>query len=181
VPAEVDDGECELRKVFSEYGTVTEAYCIQPRRPGGNRAAFVRFSKKSDALRAIDALNDKFTFPNNDRPLAVKCAETKEQRDAHRQEMDMSRSQQSSANRYNGDSGYGPGPAGGFRQRPSPPPGPPAQPRKAGDWTEYLSQSDGRYYYHNARTGQTQWDVPYEFQNMGPPPAPSPQPQQQDR
>ncbi|KAF4683701.1 hypothetical protein FOZ62_025353 [Perkinsus olseni] len=179
VPAEVDDGE--LRKVFSEYGTVTEAYCIQPRRPGGNRAAFVRFSKKSDALRAIDALNDKFTFPNNDRPLAVKCAETKEQRDAHRQEMDMSRSQQSSANRYNGDSGYGPGPAGGFRQRPSPPPGPPAQPRKAGDWTEYLSQSDGRYYYHNARTCQTQWDVPYEFQNMGPPPAPSPQPQQQDR
>ncbi|EER16872.1 Heterogeneous nuclear ribonucleoprotein 27C, putative [Perkinsus marinus ATCC 50983] len=178
VPADVDDAE--LKRVFSQYGTVTEAYCIQPRRPGGNRAAFVRFSKKSDGLRAIDALNEKFTFPNNDRPVAVKCAETREQRDAHRQDMDVPRSQQQQpSNRFSNDSGYGPGPTstGGYGQRITPVPTAAAQPRQAGDWTEYLSQSDGRYYYHNSRTGQTQWDVPYEFQSMGPPPTAVP-PQQ---
>ncbi|KAF4661401.1 hypothetical protein FOL47_006688 [Perkinsus chesapeaki] len=142
VPVALEDDE--LKRVFSDYGTVTEAYCIQPRRPGATKAAFVRFSKKSDALRAIEKMHDRYTFPNCDRPIAVKCAESKEQRDTHRQDMNNTRSQQSGG--YSGGSGgYGSmsaggrgGGGGGYSQQQQqqplfqnmgPPPPPPSQPR----------------------------------------------------
>ncbi|KAF4672092.1 hypothetical protein FOL47_000959 [Perkinsus chesapeaki] len=189
VPPSVSDDE--LKKIFEEHGTVSEAYSLESKRSGGNKAAFVRFSKKSDALKAIEAMNDKYTFPGEQHPIAVKCADTKEQRLAHKQEAEQHRypggGGDRSFNTPDQGSGYDRmgrmgGPRDGFQTRgggyqPPPPPMAAAQPRRAGPWTEYLNHPDGRYYYHNSQTGQTQWEVPYEFQNMGPPPPPNPQPQ----
>ncbi|KAF4721359.1 hypothetical protein FOZ63_026294, partial [Perkinsus olseni] len=181
----------ELKQIFDEYGNVTEAYSLESKRASGNKAAFVRYSKKSDALNAIEALNDKYTFPGEPHPITVKCADTREQRLAHKQEMDSHRFQGGGDRSFRtSDQGgfdrmpqMGGGPREGFQSRsggyqPPPPPPAAAQPRRAGPWTEYLNHPDGRYYYHNSQTGQTQWEVPFEFQNMGPPPPP-PQQQQQ--
>ncbi|EER00873.1 ribonucleoprotein, putative [Perkinsus marinus ATCC 50983] len=185
-PSTSDD---ELKQIFDEYGNVTEAYSLESKRASGNKAAFVRFSKKSDALKAIDALNDKYTFPGEPHPITVKCADTREQRLAHKQEFDSHRFQGGGDRPFRTpDQGgfdrmqqLGSASRDGFQSRsggyqPPPPPPAVAQPRRAGPWTEYLNHPDGRYYYHNSQTGQTQWEVPFEFQNMGPPPPP---PQQQ--
>ncbi|KAF4690730.1 hypothetical protein FOZ60_016929 [Perkinsus olseni] len=147
----------ELKQIFDEYGNVTEAYSLESKRASGNKAAFVRYSKKL----------------------------------AHKQEMDSHRFQGGGDRSFRtSDQGgfdrmpqMGGGPREGFQSRsggyqPPPPPPAAAQPRRAGPWTEYLNHPDGRYYYHNSQTGQTQWEVPFEFQNMGPPPPP-PQQQQQ--
>ncbi|KAF4709990.1 hypothetical protein FOZ62_022634, partial [Perkinsus olseni] len=133
----------------------------ESKRASGNKAAFVRYSKKSDALNAIEALNDKYTFPGEPHPITVKCADTREQRLAHKQEMDSHRFQGGGDRSFRtSDQGgfdrmpqMGGGPREGFQSRsggyqPPPPPPAAAQPRRAGPWTEYLNHPDGRYYYH---------------------------------
>jgi RNA recognition motif-containing protein len=96
--------EAELRQTFAPYGDIEEVYIMKDKATGrefgefnarilstshlsdaDNTAfvwfseckgcAFVKYSTKSEATRAIDGLHGKVTMPGNQNPLVVKWAD----------------------------------------------------------------------------------------------------------
>lgn len=157
--------EDEIRDYFLQYGQVTECH-ILPTKTGNpaitTKAAFIRFSRKADAMNAIETLDKKIPFPGAERSMDVRIAESKQDKPA----LGMD-----DRNFGNFRNQYPP-----FRQAMMPTPSfptyqpPPVQPRQPprtlGSWTEYFA-GDGRPYYHNGLTNVTSWDAPVEFRMAG--------------
>ncbi len=69
--------EEEIFPTFDSFGPLKDVSIIRDRHDGLHRGcAFVTFWSSSDALRAQEALHDKFTFPGARRATQVKAAET---------------------------------------------------------------------------------------------------------
>jgi CUG-BP- and ETR3-like factor len=73
-------GESEIRELFAPFGEIREIYMI--RNPDGSSkcAAFLRYVKREAAVAAIDSLNNNLLMEGCARPLIVKFADNKHQR-----------------------------------------------------------------------------------------------------
>ncbi|CBZ54017.1 CUG-BP-and ETR-3-like factor 3, related [Neospora caninum Liverpool] len=154
--------EDELRVFFQTYGTVEEVFVMKDSATGtGKGCAFVKFKYKEEGLHAMRNLNGKHIFEGCTRPVEVRFAESKSQR------------QQQMAGQHNlgGLGGWGGGgvmtQAGlsGMSRSASTLAGSNANPRQAGQWKEYFAP-DGRPYYHNEYTNVTTWERPPEFDHL---------------
>jgi RNA recognition motif-containing protein len=155
-----------LRDYFSEFGQILDCHSLPPKNNNpqlNTKAAFIRFSRKSEAIAAIEACDKKRSFDGIERTMDVRIAEGKQEKPSmtsgfvgqtHAVRVPH-REPASQAFRYHQQSGQPslPIPA---------PPQPLRQPRTIGAWTEYYT-SDGRPYYHNAITNSTVWEAPAEF------------------
>eukprot|EP00521_Asterionellopsis_glacialis_P006702 CAMPEP_0195287648 /NCGR_PEP_ID=MMETSP0707-20130614/4623_1 /TAXON_ID=33640 /ORGANISM="Asterionellopsis glacialis, Strain CCMP134" /LENGTH=491 /DNA_ID=CAMNT_0040347423 /DNA_START=87 /DNA_END=1562 /DNA_ORIENTATION=+ len=119
--------ETDVRELFAPYGDIQEIYMI--RNPDGTSkcAAFLRYMKRESALKAIENLHNNIVMDGSARPLIVKFADTKQQKQA-RHTRNIQREHMRS---YMGNAGPGGYPA--FQVPPSamgmgpPPSGPPHQ------------------------------------------------------
>lgn len=67
--------ETDLTCTFQDYGDIKEILVIRDRHTGQHRGcAFVTFYSPADAARVIEALHDKFTFPDGRKPVQIKPA-----------------------------------------------------------------------------------------------------------
>jgi CUG-BP- and ETR3-like factor len=73
-------GEQEVRELFGPYGEIREIYMIRNSDGSSKCAAFLRFVERKAALGAIETLNNNFMMEGAARPLIVKFADTKHQR-----------------------------------------------------------------------------------------------------
>ena len=76
--------EAEVRALFEPYGTLTEVFIIRSREGNQSKgAAFVKYTSKDDAQRAVDAIHDKVKDKDAPGLVQVRFAHTKEERAAH--------------------------------------------------------------------------------------------------
>ena len=73
-------GEAEVQELFSPYGEIREIYMIRNADGSSKCAAFLRFVKRESAVRAIENLNGNIMMEGAARPLIVKFADNKHQR-----------------------------------------------------------------------------------------------------
>jgi CUG-BP- and ETR3-like factor len=73
-------GEDEVRELFSPYGEIREIYMIRNADGSSKCAAFLRYANRSSAVQAIEALNGNQVMEGAARPLMVKFADNKHQR-----------------------------------------------------------------------------------------------------
>lgn len=74
--------EDEVREMFSPFGDIQEIYMIRNADGSSKCAAFLRFAERESAVRAIDVLNHSAVMEGATRPLIVKFADNKQQRQA---------------------------------------------------------------------------------------------------
>ncbi|KAF8823046.1 Rna recognition motif-containing protein [Cardiosporidium cionae] len=154
----------EIKELFAPYGVIDEVFIMMDKATGsGKGCAFVKFAFKEQAIFAMRSLDGKRTLDGCSRPVEVRFAESKAQRQQQ---------QQQQFNSFPGGSPPMMNPYGGMMgppmaMMPGAPPGPPASatPRASGVWKEYWTQ-DGRAYYHNEQTQVTQWEKPAEFDQV---------------
>jgi CUG-BP- and ETR3-like factor len=150
VPLEMTD--TELAEYFGEFGEVLDCHSLPPKSTNqhtATKAAFVRFSRKTEAMAAIEACHRKRSFIGHERTMDVRVAENKQERQPEAAGPYRPPFQQSVA----------PMP---YRPPYHQPPPPVAGPRTIGNWMEFLSP-EGKPYYHNVVTGASTWDAPVEF------------------
>jgi CUG-BP- and ETR3-like factor len=75
-------GEIEVRELFEPFGEVREIYMIRNADGTSKCAAFLRYVKREAAVIAIDTLNQNLVMDGATRPLIVKFADNKAQRQA---------------------------------------------------------------------------------------------------
>ena len=75
-------GETEVRELFDPFGEVREIYMIRNADGSSKCAAFLRYVKREAAVIAIDSLNQSIVMDGATRPLIVKFADNKLQRQA---------------------------------------------------------------------------------------------------
>lgn len=75
-------GEPEVRELFSSFGEIREIYMIRNADGSSKCAAFLRYVERESAVKAIDSLNHSITMAGATRPLIVKFADNKQQRQA---------------------------------------------------------------------------------------------------
>ena len=86
-------GEDDVRDLFSRFGEIREIYMIRSADGSSKCAAFLRFVHRDAAEKAIEQLHGIEVMEGSQRPLIVKFADTKQQRNQrlmrnmHRQEM----------------------------------------------------------------------------------------------
>jgi CUG-BP- and ETR3-like factor len=175
IPIHMTDDE--LKAYFEEFGSVLDCHSLAPKNNNpelNTKAAFVRFSRKSEAQAAMDACDKKRSFPGIERTMDVRIAESKttgaqsdrlppagglpyQQPTRYGQNV---RHNPHSTSMYNVPAMVGMPPTAHSL------PGLHApvmrQPRTIGIWTEYYT-ADGRPYYHNITTNATSWETPVEF------------------
>ncbi|CAM9762297.1 unnamed protein product [Choristocarpus tenellus] len=69
--------EDDIRAVFFPYGTIREIHVIRNQDGSNKGCAFVKFSTRESALRAIEDLHENYTMKGGPRPLVVKFADNK--------------------------------------------------------------------------------------------------------
>ena len=74
--------ENEVREMFAPFGEIQEIYMIRNTDGSSKCAAFLRFVERESAVRAIEVLNHSITMEGATRPLIVKFADSKQQRQA---------------------------------------------------------------------------------------------------
>jgi CUG-BP- and ETR3-like factor len=85
--------EQDVRNLFSRFGEISEVYMIRNADGSSKCAAFLRFELRESAIQAIEQLNGVEVMDGAQRPLIVKFADSKFQRqqrhhrNARRQEM----------------------------------------------------------------------------------------------
>lgn len=72
--------EQEVQNLFSRFGEILEVHLIRNADGSSKCAAFLRFEHKESALQAIEQLNGVEVMDGAQRPLIVKFADTKQQR-----------------------------------------------------------------------------------------------------
>jgi len=75
-------GETEVRELFEPFGEVREIYMIRNADGTSKCAAFLRYAKREPAVQAIETLNQSIQMEGATRPLIVKFADNKVQRQA---------------------------------------------------------------------------------------------------
>ena len=75
-------GEDEVRELFTPFGEIREIYMIRNADGTSKCAAFLRYVTREAALQAIENLNLSVVMEGATRPLIVKFADTKAQRQA---------------------------------------------------------------------------------------------------
>lgn len=73
-------GEEEVREVFAPFGEIREIHMIRSSDGTSKCAAFLRFMQHESATRAIESLNNSFKMDGSSRPLIVKFADNKHQK-----------------------------------------------------------------------------------------------------
>lgn len=73
-------GETEVREIFGPYGEIKEIYMIRNADGSSKCAAFLRYVKREAALQAIESLNNNVMMDGSARPLIVKFADNKHQK-----------------------------------------------------------------------------------------------------
>ena len=73
-------GEAELRDLFAPFGEIREIYMIRTSDGTSKCAAFLRYAHRESAVQAIDHLNNALVMEGAARPLIVKFADNKHQR-----------------------------------------------------------------------------------------------------
>lgn len=73
-------GEDEVRELFAPFGEIREIYMIRNSDGSSKCAAFLRFVDRDAAVQAIQSLNNNFMMEGAARPLIVKFADNKHQR-----------------------------------------------------------------------------------------------------
>jgi CUG-BP- and ETR3-like factor len=143
-------GEMEVRELFEPFGEIREIYMIRNADGTSKCAAFLRYVMRAAAVQAIESLHNNIVMDGSARPLIVKFADNKHQRQ-QRQVRNMRR-QELLATMPNGYPPYQiqppmamPGPHNGSLQYPippqyagaygTPPPTPPHGPYSAGTAT----------------------------------------------
>ncbi|GAW79673.1 clustered-asparagine-rich protein [Plasmodium gonderi] len=72
-----DVTEEELKAETSKYGTITQVYYVPATAQSPRGWAFITYEQRSEAYKAIEALDYKCIFPNSQRPLDVRFASYK--------------------------------------------------------------------------------------------------------
>jgi len=72
--------EEEVRELFAPFGDIREIYMIRNADGTSKCAAFLRFMKRESALQAIENLHNNIVMDGSARPLIVKFADNKHQR-----------------------------------------------------------------------------------------------------
>ncbi len=75
-------GEAEVRELFLPYGEIREIYMIRNTDGSSKCAAFLRYMKREAAYKAIESLHNNIVMEGAARPLIVKFADNKHQRQA---------------------------------------------------------------------------------------------------
>lgn len=169
--------EDNIKQLFGQYGDLTFIRMFRNDDDSFKGAGFISYARRDQAFQAIEALHEKHTVPSMERPIQVKFAE---------QGAGKSRGKGAGKGEKGGVSMMGQGHSaytaagysnqqnqqmyGGYQsQMPAQPmqashgpPPPPTNNRTLGEWTEYFTP-EGRPYYHNSRSNQTQWDKPATF------------------
>ena len=73
-------GENEVRELFSRFGEIREVYMIRNQDGSSKCAAFLRFVERDSAVQAIEQMNGVEMMEGAQRPLIVKFADNKHQR-----------------------------------------------------------------------------------------------------
>jgi len=73
-------GEDEVRELFAPFGEIREIYMIRTADGSSKCAAFLRYIKRESAIHAIESLHNNIVMEGSARPLIVKFADTKHQR-----------------------------------------------------------------------------------------------------
>ncbi|KAI2489546.1 RNA recognition motif containing protein [Fragilaria crotonensis] len=74
--------EDEVQELFSPFGEIQEIYMIRNADGSSKCAAFLRYVDRESAVRAIETLNHSVVMEGATRPLIVKFADNKQQRQA---------------------------------------------------------------------------------------------------
>jgi len=78
--------EDEVRAMFEPYGIITEIYMMTDRETGASKGqAFIKFSNRDEASRAINALNEKMKDKDAPTTMQVRFAHTKQERSLRQQ------------------------------------------------------------------------------------------------
>jgi CUG-BP- and ETR3-like factor len=72
--------EEEVRELFAPFGEIREIYMIRNADGTSKCAAFLRFMNRESALQAIENLHNNIVMDGSSRPLIVKFADNKHQR-----------------------------------------------------------------------------------------------------
>lgn len=75
-----DITEEHIRNLFSRFGTVTEVFIMKNSNGVSKRCAFVNFAFKEQGLFAIQNMNGKMPSENADKPIEVRFAESKSEK-----------------------------------------------------------------------------------------------------
>ncbi|GKY93265.1 hypothetical protein MPSEU_000294000 [Mayamaea pseudoterrestris] len=73
-------GEDEVKSLFEPFGEIKEIHLIRNADGTSKGAAFLRFVSRDSAFSAIDSLNSQYTMEGSARPLIVRFADSKQQR-----------------------------------------------------------------------------------------------------
>ncbi|KAL7565601.1 hypothetical protein ACA910_018964, partial [Epithemia clementina (nom. ined.)] len=73
-------GEDDVRELFEGFGEIREIHMIRLSDGTSRCAAFLRFVKRESAIKAIETLNNSIVMEGAARPLIVKFADNKHQR-----------------------------------------------------------------------------------------------------
>lgn len=76
--------ELHVREIFAPFGEIREIYMIRNADGSSKCAAFLRFVKRESAVEAIEKLNNTYIMEENTRPLIVKFADNKHEREKRR-------------------------------------------------------------------------------------------------
>ena len=74
--------ENEVREMFAPFGEIREIFMIRNADGSSKCAAFLRYVERESAVQAIERLNHSIVMEGATRPLIVKFADNKQQRQA---------------------------------------------------------------------------------------------------
>jgi len=115
-------GEDEVRELFAPFGEIREIYMIRNADGSSKCAAFLRYVGRDSAIQAIESLHNNLVMEGAARPLIVKFADNKHQR----QQRHMRNARRQDLMTVMGPGGAYPGAYPGHHMGMAPPPGGPA-------------------------------------------------------
>lgn len=152
--------DASLQAEFSRYGQVVDVHINnKPCEPGRNWA-FVSFASSDQAVNAKDATDRILMFPGAEKACEVMLAKNQ----GKFGQEPFGGGGGSHGAPAGGQGVYVPPPGGYSPHQPPPPPTPP--PPSLTPWRMYKTAS-GLPYYHNHKTGVTQWECPPDLQLPG--------------
>lgn len=76
--------EDDVRELFVKHGTVEEVYILRDKAGDSRGCAFVRYTSRDEALKAIEELHHKITMEGSPSSLVVKFADSKREKSGRR-------------------------------------------------------------------------------------------------